>query len=82
MIRRLGHATSLSVIMLSFGQAYANDVIADAGRYTVKITTAVDFSFGNERKGTSRGSGFLMDREWAGLSPTPMSPGNPPPRSA
>lgn len=63
MIRRLGHATCLSVIILSCGIAHANDVIADAGRYTVKITTAVDFSFGNERKGTSRGSGFLVDRE-------------------
>ena len=41
----------------------ANDVIETAGRYTVKITTAVDYSFGNEKKGTWRGSGFLVDRE-------------------
>ena len=44
-------------------RASANDVIEAAGRYTVKITTAVDYSFGSERKGTSRGSGFLVDRE-------------------
>ena len=43
--------------------ATANDVIETAGRYTVKITTAVDYSFGNEKKGTWRGSGFLVDRE-------------------
>ena len=43
--------------------ALANDVIEAAGRYTVKITTAVDYSFGNEKKGTWRGSGFLVDRE-------------------
>ena len=41
----------------------ANDVIESAGRFTVKITTAVDYSFGTERKGTSRGAGFLVDRE-------------------
>ncbi len=43
--------------------ALANDVIEAAGRYTVKITTAVDYAFGSERKGTWRGSGFLVDRE-------------------
>ena len=45
------------------GHAFANDVIEAASRYTVKITTAVDYSFGNEKKGTWRGSGFLVDRE-------------------
>ena len=45
------------------GHAFANDVIESASRYTVKITTAVDYSFGNEKKGTWRGSGFLVDRE-------------------
>jgi serine protease Do len=62
---------SLSVAALlgfsSFGlfapTVSANDVIESAGRFTVKITTAVDYSFGTERKGTSRGAGFLVDRE-------------------
>ncbi len=51
-----------SLILFAPG-ALANDVIEAAGRYTVKITTAVDYSFGSEKKGTWRGSGFLVDRE-------------------
>jgi serine protease Do len=43
--------------------ANANDVIESAGLFTVKITTAVDYPFGDEKKGTWRGSGFLVDRE-------------------
>jgi S1-C subfamily serine protease len=53
----------LSSLILFAPIALANDVIEAAGRYTVKITTAVDYSFGSERKGTWRGSGFLVDRE-------------------
>ena len=41
----------------------SDNVIENAGRFTVKITTAVDFPFGDEKKGTWRGAGFLVDRE-------------------
>lgn len=50
-------------LMANGADARANDVIETAARYTVKITTAIDYAFGNERKGTARGSGFLVDRE-------------------
>lgn len=65
MIRRSINSGALSLIaVLLLGNAgQANDVIEAAGRFTVKITTAVDYSFGNEKKGTWRGSGFLVDRE-------------------
>ena len=65
MIRRSINSGAVSLIaMLLLGNAgQANDVIEAAGRFTVKITTAVDYSFGNEKKGTWRGSGFLVDRE-------------------
>jgi S1-C subfamily serine protease len=41
----------------------AKDVITDATRFTVQTTTSVEYSFGADVKGTSRGSGFLIDRE-------------------
>ena len=65
MIRSLVVATfcTLLITPYSIHTASANDVIETAGRYTVKITTAVDYSFGNESKGTWRGAGFLVDRE-------------------
>jgi len=34
-----------------------------ANDYTVKISSAVEYAFGDENKGTSRGAGFLIDRE-------------------
>ncbi len=34
-----------------------------ANDYTVKISAAVEYAFGDENKGTSRGAGFLIDRE-------------------
>lgn len=49
--------------LVNAAAAQPHDVIENAARYTVKITTAIDYAFGNERKGTSRGSGFLVDRE-------------------
>lgn len=45
------------------GQAQVLDAIEQANRYTVKIVTAVDYPFGTDKKGTSRGSGFLVDKE-------------------
>lgn len=43
--------------------ARAGDVIAEAARYTVQISTSVEYAFGSENKGTGRGSGFLIDKE-------------------
>ena len=45
------------------GQAQVLDAIEQANRYTIKIVTAVDYPFGTDKKGTSRGSGFLVDKE-------------------
>ena len=39
------------------------DVIDDANRFTVQISAAVEYPFGEENKGTSKGAGFLIDRE-------------------
>jgi len=39
------------------------DVIDDANRFTVQISSAVEYPFGDEDKGTSKGAGFLIDRE-------------------
>ena len=44
-------------------QAQVLDVIEQANRYTIKITTAVDYPFGTDKKGSLRGSGFLVDKE-------------------
>jgi hypothetical protein len=64
MIRSFGLGSIFATLVAAqaIQPALANDVIEAAGRYTVKITTAVDYSFGNEKKGTWRGSGFLVDR--------------------
>jgi serine protease Do len=43
--------------------ARATDVIADASRYTVQVLTLTEYGFGREARGTSRGAGFLIDRE-------------------
>ncbi|MGA7325321.1 MAG: trypsin-like peptidase domain-containing protein [Rhodomicrobium sp.] len=43
--------------------ASAGDVIADAGRFTVKIVSAIAYPFEQEFKGTAAGAGFLADRE-------------------
>ncbi len=40
-----------------------DDVIASASLFTVKITAAVDYPFGDEKKGAWRGAGFLVDRK-------------------
>ena len=40
-----------------------SDVIDDANKHTVQISAAVEFPFGEEIKGTSKGAGFLIDRE-------------------
>jgi S1-C subfamily serine protease len=45
---------------LSSSQA---DVISDANRFTVQISATVEYPFGEENKGTTKGAGFLIDRE-------------------
>lgn len=44
-------------------QAQAKDVITDAAKYTVQVSTSTEFAFGRELKGTSRGAGLLIDRD-------------------
>lgn len=40
-----------------------SDAIDEANRFTVKISSAVEYPFGEEIKGTTRGAGFLIDKE-------------------
>ena len=49
--------------LLSVSQVAAQSVIESALGYTVKVQSTVDFPFGEERKGTRNGAGFLVDRE-------------------
>ena len=64
MIRQFSYAFAALVGLGAVAaQAQAIDVIEQAGRYTVKIITAVEYPFGVERKGTRTGSGFLIDRQ-------------------
>lgn len=43
--------------------ASANDAIAGAEYFTVKIVVATEYPFGEESKGTAYGAGFLVDRK-------------------
>lgn len=43
--------------------AFANDAIAGAVYYTVKIAAVTEYPFGEESKGTAHGAGFLVDRK-------------------
>lgn len=52
-----------SIAVNSQSQAQVLDAIEQANRYTIKIVTAVDYPFGSDKKGTFRGSGFLVDKE-------------------
>jgi S1-C subfamily serine protease len=67
MIRRYGKIFIAAGLLLAPHQllspVLAKDVIIDAARYTVQTTTSVEYSFGGDGKGTSRGSGFLIDKE-------------------
>ncbi len=64
MFRRFFFALALIISATSEQcQAQALDVIEQANHYTIKIVTAVDYPFGSDRKGSSRGSGFLVDKE-------------------
>ena len=56
-------AAGMLIVLNLDGHALAFDPIESAGRYTVKITTAVDYAFGDEKRGTWRSAGFLVDRE-------------------
>lgn len=60
------YSSIISFVSFHSGQVLASeskDVIAAAERYTVKVTTSVDYPFGTETKATSRGAGFLVDRK-------------------
>ena len=65
MIRFSGlSATFVAIVVAQAnGLAFANDVIDDANRFTVQISAAVEYPFGEENKGTSKGAGFLIDHE-------------------
>ena len=65
MIRSFGLGSIFATLIAAqaIQPALANDVIEAAGLYRVKITPPVDYSFGNEKKGTWRGSGFFVGRE-------------------
>ena len=54
---------TVSVSLLAVCAAAKADVIDDANRFTVQISAAVEYPFGEENKGTSKGAGFLIDRE-------------------
>ena len=54
---------TISIMWLASNPASANDTIAEASLYTVQTSTSVQYAFGNDLKGTSRGSGILIDRE-------------------
>jgi len=51
------------VSFLSIPRTALADVIDDANSFTVQISAAVEYPFGAENKGTSKGAGFLIDRE-------------------
>ena len=51
------------VSLFAFQAPVKADVIDDANRFTVQISSAVEYPFGEEFKGTSKGAGFLIDRE-------------------
>ena len=53
---------ALAGLLASLPGAAARDVIAEAARYTVQTSTSVEYAFGSETKGTSRASGFLIDK--------------------
>ena len=64
MIRQALLAFGLAFIAFnSQSQAQVLDAIEQANRYTIKIVTAVDYPFGSDKKGTIRGSGFLVDKK-------------------
>jgi serine protease Do len=48
--------------LLLISNSQAQDVIAQARNHTVKITTAITYAFGLEKKSSSNGAGFLIDK--------------------
>lgn len=64
MIRMVLRAGAMFIVAYGGVQAAtASDVIEAANRFTVQISSAVEFPFGAESKGTTKGAGFLIDRE-------------------
>ena len=60
---RLSAVPLTSVCLLVGAASVSADVIEDANRFTVQISSAVEYPFGAEFKGTTKGAGFLIDRE-------------------
>lgn len=54
---------ALLIAASSIDLANAGDVIDNANRFTVQISASVEYPFGEENKGTSKGAGFLIDHE-------------------
>ncbi len=50
-------------LSVSAAAALEHSVIEDAERYTVKVSSSVEYPFGDEYKGSSRGAGFLIDKD-------------------
>lgn len=50
-------------LVVCASSAFANEVVAKANLFTVKIVTAIAYPFEQESKGTAKGAGFLVDRE-------------------
>jgi S1-C subfamily serine protease len=59
-------ALAACLACVSFGPSARADVIDNANLFTVQISSAVEFPFGDENKGTAKGAGFLIDhaRGW------------------
>jgi serine protease Do len=55
--------STLAIFQVNFHQpAHAQDVIDQARNHTVKITTAINYAFGLEKKTSMNGAGFLIDK--------------------
>ena len=53
----------IAIAVMLPASAKSSNLIKEAGNYTLKISAAVEYAFGSENKSTSRGAGFLIDRE-------------------
>ena len=57
------HFVIILLLGLAPSKSGATDIIADASRYTIQVLTLTEYGFGREARGTTRGAGFLIDRE-------------------
>lgn len=61
-LSKLLHASLAGLLMTNNQPAKAQDVIDQARNHTVKITTAINYAFGIEKKTSMNGAGFLIDK--------------------